>query len=123
MVLTRGQWSTSIININSLNTRNYRPRHVSRQHFIREAAVSHRRTREIGAIHYSNPSGFVPQPYIEAKSNQLIEIDHNFSRAHRIVTSSILPIVEQYADHSKAVWDGSKVSEVYQELRIRLIAG
>ena len=38
------------------------------------------------------------------------EIDHNFSRAHRIVTTSILPIVSQYADHSRAVWDGSKVS-------------
>lgn len=38
------------------------------------------------------------------------EIDHNFSRAHRIVTSSILPIVEQYAEHSKNVWEGSKVS-------------
>lgn len=37
------------------------------------------------------------------------EIDHNFSRAHRIVTTSILPIVEQYADHSKEVWEGSKV--------------
>ncbi|TVY93662.1 DASH complex subunit [Lachnellula willkommii] len=38
----------------------------------------------------------------------LQEIDHNFSRAHRIVTSSILPIVEQYAEHSSAVWEGSK---------------
>lgn len=38
------------------------------------------------------------------------EIDHNFSKAHRIVTSSILPIVEQYAEHSKSVWEGSKVS-------------
>ncbi|KAI9766122.1 MAG: DASH complex subunit ask1, partial [Candelina submexicana] len=38
----------------------------------------------------------------------LQEIDHNFSRAHRIVTTSILPIVEQYAEHSKAVWEGSK---------------
>ncbi|KAI9762063.1 MAG: Rho-type gtpase-activating protein [Chaenotheca gracillima] len=37
-----------------------------------------------------------------------IEIDHNFSRAHRIVTTSILPVVEQYAEHSKAVWEGSK---------------
>ncbi|KAJ9614668.1 DASH complex subunit ask1 [Cladophialophora chaetospira] len=36
------------------------------------------------------------------------EIDHNFSRAHRIVTSSILPIVEQYAVHSKEVWEGSR---------------
>jgi len=36
------------------------------------------------------------------------EIDHNFSRAHRIVTTSILPIVEQYAGHSKNVWEGSK---------------
>lgn len=38
----------------------------------------------------------------------LQEIDHNFSRAHRIVTTSILPIVEQYAKHSEAVWEGSK---------------
>ncbi len=38
----------------------------------------------------------------------LQEIDHNFSRAHRIVTSSILPIVEQYAEHSRDVWAGSK---------------
>lgn len=38
----------------------------------------------------------------------LQEIDHNFSRAHRIVTSSILPIVEQYAEHSRDVWEGSK---------------
>ncbi|KAL8712023.1 MAG: hypothetical protein Q9220_003719 [cf. Caloplaca sp. 1 TL-2023] len=38
----------------------------------------------------------------------LQEIDHNFSRAHRIVTSSILPIVENYAEHSKDVWESSK---------------
>ncbi|MCJ1287980.1 DASH complex subunit ask1 [Xylographa opegraphella] len=38
----------------------------------------------------------------------LQEIDHNFSRTHRIVTSSILPIVEQYASHSRNVWEGSK---------------
>ena len=37
------------------------------------------------------------------------EIDHNFSRAHRIVTTSILPVVDQYAEHSKNVWEGSKV--------------
>ena len=38
----------------------------------------------------------------------LQEIDHNFSKAHRIVTTSILPIVEQYAGHSHDVWEGSK---------------
>ena len=38
----------------------------------------------------------------------LQEIDHNFSRAHRTVTTSILPIVEQYAEHSRDVWEGSK---------------
>ncbi|KAK0102881.1 DASH complex subunit ask1 [Cadophora gregata] len=38
----------------------------------------------------------------------LQEIDHNFSRAHRIVTSSILPVVEQYVERSSAVWEGSK---------------
>ncbi|KAK8051056.1 hypothetical protein PG993_002441 [Apiospora rasikravindrae] len=38
----------------------------------------------------------------------LQEIDHNFSKAHRIVTSSILPLVEQYGEHSKNVWEASK---------------
>lgn len=47
----------------------------------------------MGRLHLTNP-----------------EIDHNFSRAHRIVTSSILPIVEQYGSHSRDVWEGSKAS-------------
>ncbi|BFZ59077.1 DASH complex subunit ask1 [Saitoella coloradoensis] len=38
----------------------------------------------------------------------LQEIDHNFSRCHRIITTHILPIVERYAEQSRAVWDGSK---------------
>ncbi|KAB5572111.1 DASH complex subunit Ask1-domain-containing protein [Coniochaeta sp. 2T2.1] len=38
----------------------------------------------------------------------LQEIDSNFNRAHRIVTTSILPLVEQYGEHSRAVWDASK---------------
>ena len=38
----------------------------------------------------------------------LQEIDSNFSKAHRIVTSTILPIVEQYGKHSGDVWEGSK---------------
>ncbi|RMZ74782.1 hypothetical protein DV737_g5743, partial [Chaetothyriales sp. CBS 132003] len=38
----------------------------------------------------------------------LQEIDRNFSHAHRLVTSAILPIVEQYAAHSNDVWDGSR---------------
>ena len=38
----------------------------------------------------------------------LAEIDHNFSKAHRIVTSSILPVVDQYAQHSRDVWEGSR---------------
>ncbi|PGH11105.1 hypothetical protein AJ79_05050 [Helicocarpus griseus UAMH5409] len=38
----------------------------------------------------------------------LQEIDHNFSRAHRIVTTSILPTVEHYAEQSREVWEGSK---------------
>ncbi|KKZ65299.1 hypothetical protein EMCG_08815 [[Emmonsia] crescens] len=38
----------------------------------------------------------------------VIEIDHNFSRAHRIVTTSIIPTVEQYAEQSREVWEGSK---------------
>ncbi|KXT15597.1 hypothetical protein AC579_9945 [Pseudocercospora musae] len=38
----------------------------------------------------------------------LQEIDSNFSKAHRIVTTSIIPIVEEYAQHSSEVWEGSK---------------
>ncbi|PWY77446.1 DASH complex subunit ask1 [Aspergillus heteromorphus CBS 117.55] len=38
----------------------------------------------------------------------LQEIDHNFSQAHRIVTTSILPVVEQYADSSRDVWQGAQ---------------
>ncbi|KAK9368120.1 DASH complex subunit Ask1-domain-containing protein [Lipomyces kononenkoae] len=38
----------------------------------------------------------------------LQEIDQNFSTSHRIITSSILPIVEQYALQSQAVWRSSK---------------
>jgi DASH complex subunit ASK1 len=41
----------------------------------------------------------------------LQEIDSNFSKAHRIVTASILPIVEEHAKHSNAVWEGSKVRD------------
>ena len=37
------------------------------------------------------------------------EIDHNFSRAHRIVTTSILPVVEKYRENSENVWEASKV--------------
>ncbi|KAL9087460.1 MAG: hypothetical protein Q9159_003597 [Coniocarpon cinnabarinum] len=38
----------------------------------------------------------------------LQEIDANFSKAHRIVTSSIIPTVAAYGRHSDAVWQGSK---------------
>lgn len=38
----------------------------------------------------------------------LQEIDSNFSKTHRIVTTSILPLVEQYGEHSKTVWEASK---------------
>ncbi|KAL2159833.1 hypothetical protein VTH06DRAFT_1966 [Thermothelomyces fergusii] len=38
----------------------------------------------------------------------LQEIDHNFSKAHRIVTTSLLPLVEQYGEHSRAVWEATK---------------
>lgn len=38
----------------------------------------------------------------------LQEIDHNFSKAHRIVTTSILPVVEQYGENSNAIWEASK---------------
>lgn len=41
------------------------------------------------------------------------EIDHNFSRAHRIVTSQILPVVDEYAKHSEGLWESSKVPLVF----------
>lgn len=43
------------------------------------------------------------------ESNYAPEIDHNFSKAHRIVTTGILPVVERYGEHSRAVWEASKV--------------
>ena len=39
----------------------------------------------------------------------LQEIDHNFIRCHRVATAC-LPIVERYAEQSRSVWDGAKVS-------------
>ncbi|KAH8156878.1 hypothetical protein CIB48_g11369 [Xylaria polymorpha] len=47
--------------------------------------------REIRAVYYSHTTSFP-------------EIDHNFSKAHRIVTTSVLPLVEQYGEHSKNFW-------------------
>ncbi|KAI4717684.1 hypothetical protein E4T48_06117 [Aureobasidium sp. EXF-10727] len=41
-------------------------------------------------------------------SSRNLKIDHNFSKAHRIVTSTILPVVDQYAQHSRDVWEGSR---------------
>ncbi|KAL4978410.1 DASH complex subunit Ask1-domain-containing protein [Aspergillus desertorum] len=38
----------------------------------------------------------------------LQEIDHNFSRAHRIITTSILPVVTEYKEASRDVWEGAK---------------
>ncbi|KAK3390481.1 chromatin modification-related protein EAF7-domain-containing protein [Podospora didyma] len=49
-----------------------------------------------------------PAPKASRGGGRGREIDHNFSKAHRIVTSSILPLVEQYGEHSRSVWDASK---------------
>ncbi|KTW28564.1 hypothetical protein T552_01825 [Pneumocystis carinii B80] len=38
----------------------------------------------------------------------LYEIDANFNRCHRIVTTKILPIIEGYAEHSRRIWENSK---------------
>lgn len=40
----------------------------------------------------------------------LYEIDANFNRCHRIVTTKILPIIENYAENSRRIWENSKVS-------------
>lgn len=46
---------------------------------------------------------------LEQSITQLLyEIDSNFSKAHRIITNDILPIVERYAENSEQVWQHSK---------------
>ena len=46
---------------------------------------------------------------LEQSITQLMyEIDSNFSRCHRIITTDILPIVEKYAENSALVWEHSK---------------
>ncbi|KAL3467618.1 DASH complex subunit Ask1-domain-containing protein [Aspergillus heterothallicus] len=65
----------------------------------------------------SRPSSIVQRPLTLTEELEkleqsitltLQEIDHNFSRAHRIVTTSILPVVEQYTEASRDVWEGAK---------------
>lgn len=48
----------------------------------------------------------------------LQEIDSNFSKAHRIVTTSILPTVDEYAKHSSDVWEGSKVRDDRHKFKV-----
>ena len=46
---------------------------------------------------------------LEQSITQLLyEIDSNFSKAHRVITNDILPIVERYAVNSEQVWQHSK---------------
>ena len=72
---------------------------------------THGRAGETGTINHVDFARSVHRLSPMRQLTLRTEIDHNFSRAHRIVTSSILPIVEQYASHSKEVWEGSKVLE------------
>lgn len=57
----------------------------------------------------SSLAPFLGRQSFSGTDSSLPEIDHNFSKAHRIVTTSILPLVEQYGEHSKNVWEASKV--------------
>lgn len=46
---------------------------------------------------------------LEQSITQLLyEIDSNFSKCHRIITTNILPVVEKYAENSGQVWEHSK---------------
>lgn len=46
---------------------------------------------------------------LEQSITQLMyEIDSNFSKCHRVITTNILPIVERYAENSSQVWEHSK---------------
>ncbi|KAI9739184.1 MAG: DASH complex subunit ask1 [Cirrosporium novae-zelandiae] len=53
----------------------------------------------------------------------LQEIDHNFSRAHRIVTTSVLPVVQQYTENSRSVWEGSKFWKEFFEASANVSLG
>src|ERR1700761_4446371 len=46
----------------------------------------------------------------------LQEIDGNFAKAHRIITTSVLPAVERYAKGSEGVWEGSKFWKRFFEI-------
>lgn len=46
----------------------------------------------------------------------LQEIDRNFSRCHRIITTSILPIIERYSLESSDVWNGSQFWKHFFEM-------
>lgn len=85
-------------------------RHVSLKHGAPAQPHIDRRTREARTIHHSYPprSGLTFAPCSRHQLIWTVEIDYNFSRAHRIVTTSILPVVEQYTEHSTNVWESSK---------------
>ena len=54
----------------------------------------------------------------------LQEIDHNFNQCHRIVTHSIIPVIERFSDESNNVNEGSRVRcTVSNSLRIKLMVG
>ena len=48
----------------------------------------------------------------------LQEIDAHFSVTHRILTTSILPLVARYGDHSQSVWESTKFWKQFFEIRI-----
>ena len=104
----------------------YFARHVARVlHVVPAQPHPHGRIGEIGAADHPHPARYArairPPIHLIAHKDpssaylsyrailtQMLEIDHNFSRAHQIVTRSILPVVEQYASHSRNVWEGSR---------------
>ena len=102
--------------------RTLRSQHGAPKHCGTTQFDTNRRIGEVGAIYHANASRYISSSlhYEHSFLNDSCyalklystEIDHNFSRAHRIVTASILPIVDQYAEHSKNVWEGSKVLSI-----------
>lgn len=86
--------------------------HVSPRVFDVETAHFDGGAGEAGAVNHSYAAGYGAHNHIKPvhRTNEPTEIDSNFSRAHRIITTSILPLVEQYGEHSKAVWEASRVS-------------
>ncbi|KAK1755771.1 hypothetical protein QBC47DRAFT_422900 [Echria macrotheca] len=88
--------------------RRERKRGETRRPSLPEAGVEAEAEGEVVAAEVEVAEGEELEKLEQSITLTLQEIDSNFSKAHRIVTTSILPLVEQYGEHSRSVWEASK---------------